>query len=67
MPVQRPAASTGESVTGTTVPAPSAGMLPSMTGLSAGQYSYVATELRTIGILTVVMVAILIVLALVLH
>ena len=68
IPVQQPAvAQTHKPVSSPTVSVPSANVPAPMAKPTVGQYSYLATELRTIGILAGIMLIILIVLALVLH
>ncbi len=68
MPAQQPAvAQIREPVSRPIVPVPSARVPTSVAKPAIAQYSNVATELRTIGILAGIMLIILIVLALVLH
>ncbi len=62
---QTAAAQTREPVSRPAVPAPSAKVPTSAAKLTAVQYPYLATELRTIGILAGIMFIILVILALV--
>ncbi len=66
MLARQPAAQTRESVSSPDVSVPSASVPTPVVKLAAGRSLYVATELRTIGILAGVMLIVLIVLALVL-
>ena len=61
------AAPVGQPLSRPTTPAPPRSASTSTVKVTTAQYSYVTTELRTIGILTGVMLVILIVLSLVLN
>ena len=65
LPRQPAVAKINEPVSSVKMPHPSAGVPAPMAKPQAVQYPYISTELRTIGILAVIMLAILIVLALV--
>ena len=64
-PQQPAAAQINESVSSTKMPLPVASVPAPMAKTQAVRYPYISTELRTIGILAVIMLAILIVLAMV--
>ena len=63
---QQAVAQTYEPVSRPGVPAPSVSVLTPVAKLAAARYPYIATELRTIGILAGIMLIILTILALVL-
>ncbi len=63
---QAAVAQTREPVSSSGVAVPSARVPTPVVKLAAGRYPYIATELRTIGILAIIMMVVLTVLALVL-